>query len=334
MKKIRQVIAAGTFVLLAAGTYWYLYYSHPAGLQAPAALQENTDKSLVVKGVVVPVRHAALTLPVNGVIAEVPVQAGEQVKAGQLLLRLESGETRNKLRQAQADKERAEAIIDWVRQNRTEEIATKQAAHAAAQAELSRVEADWQRIQQLYAIGAVSQQRFEQAYADYIQSKADAQAAQSVAATAVISTSIDTILPARRAELESARAHLEQIQSTVRQSELYAPFDGTVALLNAKIGEYVTTTAPVMYLGDCSAWKVHTEDVTEEKVERIKQGAAVVVTFAALPDLKIPGKVTGISNYGEKKAGGEPAYQAVVELERQDLRLRWNMTASIRLASE
>lgn len=56
------------------------------------------------------------------------MQAGEQVKAGRLLLRLESGETRNKLRQAQADKERAEAIIDWVRQNRTEEIATKQGA--------------------------------------------------------------------------------------------------------------------------------------------------------------------------------------------------------------
>ena len=333
MKRLHIVLVVGIISMIAAGMYLYLQHSPPLTLQAPAKELGNTDRSLIVKGMVVPVRYAVLTLPAGGVIAEAPVRTGEQVAAGQLLLRLESHDIGKRLQQAQADQARAEAILEWVRQNRVEEIASKQTYLAAAQAELNRAQADWQRIRQLYDAGAVSEQQLDQSHTVYLQRKADARSAQSLVVTAPISNSIDTILTARQAEVESARAYVEQMQSLARQNELYAPFGGTVALLNARVGEYTAAAAPVVYLGDCSAWQIYTEDVTESKVGRIRQGAAVLVTFTALPGLEIPGRVISVSAYGEKKAEAM-IYQAIIELDRQDARLRWNMTANIELVSE
>jgi len=323
----------GLVALVAAGSYLYTGRFQQSSADAVQVVrQEQAQQGILVRGVVVPVRYAALTVPSAGMIAEVPVTTGEQVKGGQILLRLENGEISSKLRRAQSDLVYAEEMLEWAKQNRVEEIAYKQVAFSAAQAELNRAQAEWKRVERLYTIGGASQQQVDQSYADYMESKAAAEAAKFVVNTAQIGNSVDTIIPARQAAVESARASVAEIQSQARQSALYAPFDGTVAFLNARVGEYAATSAPIVYLGDCSEWQIHTEDVNANQIARIKPGAATKVTFEAIPGLEIPGSVVSVSPYGEKKQDNI-IYQVVVKLSQQDMRLRWNMKAAVIIES-
>jgi len=52
------------------------------------------------------------------------------------------------------------------------------------------------------------------------------------------------------------------------------------------------------------------------------------MTFDAIPALELSGKVTHIKVLGENKQG-DITYIVTVTPDRQDERLRWNMTASV-----
>lgn len=327
MTKARSKVIIGLAVLVAVWSYLYIGKFPQSSADAVVAPRQ-AQQGMVVHGVAVPVRHAALTLPVAGLVAETPVAVGEQVKAGQILLRLENAEVNSKLRRVQADLAYAEEMLEWAKQNRVEEIAYKQVAFAAAQAELNRAQAEWQRVKHLYNIGGASQQQVDQAQAAYMESKAAAEESRYVMNTAHIGNSVDTIIPARKAAVDSARASVDEIQSQVRQGVVYAPFDGTVAFLSARVGEYAATTAPVIYLGDYAAWQIHTEDVKANQAARIRPGAVAKVSFEDIPVLEIPGSVVSVSSYGEKKQE-DIIYQVVIKLAQQDARVRWNMKAVI-----
>ena len=60
----------------------------------------------------------------------------------------------------------------------------------------------------------------------------------------------------------------------------------------------------------------------------IHEGAPVTVTFDAIPGLELPGKVKRIDAFG-KNTRGDITYTVVIAPDRQDERLRWNMTASV-----
>ena len=57
-----------------------------------------------------------------------------------------------------------------------------------------------------------------------------------------------------------------------------------------------------------------------------------MVTFDALPDLELTGRVSAVEPYGESRQG-DIVYTVVVMLDRQDPRLRWNMTAKVSIES-
>jgi HlyD family secretion protein len=52
------------------------------------------------------------------------------------------------------------------------------------------------------------------------------------------------------------------------------------------------------------------------------------ITFDAIPDLELHGAVSRIRPLGENKQG-DITYAVTIQLDRQDPRLRWNMTASV-----
>ena len=71
-----------------------------------------------------------------------------------------------------------------------------------------------------------------------------------------------------------------------------------------------------------------TQDLTEVNVVDLQPGDPVTVTFDAIPDLTMPGKVARVRPMGENRQG-DIVYSVVIEPDRQDPRLRWNMTASV-----
>jgi HlyD family secretion protein len=80
-------------------------------------------------------------------------------------------------------------------------------------------------------------------------------------------------------------------------------------------------------IADTSIWQVETTDLTEINVVKFEPGASVKVNFDAISDLEINGKIERIKLIGQNKQG-DITYTVVISLEKQDPRLRWNMTAT------
>jgi HlyD family secretion protein len=84
-------------------------------------------------------------------------------------------------------------------------------------------------------------------------------------------------------------------------------------------------------LADLSAWQIETSDLTELNIVRVREGSQAAVTFDAIPGLELLGRVSHIRALGENKQG-DITYTVTIRLDRQDPRLRWNMTASVTMA--
>lgn len=133
---------------------------------------------------------------------------------------------------------------------------------------------------------------------------------------------------AAQAAVNGARAARDLAAERLTKARLAAPFAGTLAALDARVGETVSPGAPLVRLADLSAFQFETTDLTELAVGRIKVGDAATVTVDALPGVEFPGKVTRIRAYGENRQG-DIVYTVTVQPDRQDDRLRWNMTAAV-----
>ena len=135
-------------------------------------------------------------------------------------------------------------------------------------------------------------------------------------------------IAAAEAAAKAAEAGVTQAEAALAENELRAPFAGTVAALDVKVGEEVTSGAPLVQLGDLATWQVETTDLTELNVVNVRVGDSAQISFDALPGVVLPGHVTSIKSYGESKQG-DITYTVVIQPDRQDSRLRWNMTASV-----
>lgn len=135
-------------------------------------------------------------------------------------------------------------------------------------------------------------------------------------------------LASAEANVASAEARLALVRVPLEERDLRAPFAGTIGSLDARVGERVSPGVVVVRIADLSAWRLETEDLDELSVVNLRENDRVTVTFDALPELEIVGTVVSIGAFGEEKQGAV-TYTAVIDLEKHDERLRWNMTAAI-----
>jgi len=142
----------------------------------------------------------------------------------------------------------------------------------------------------------------------------------------------DEDLAAARARVDQATALLEQARLGMDDRLLRAPFAGTVGAIEAGEGEQVAPNVPVARLADASKWQIETEDLTELDIVSIKEGDEATVTFDGIPGLTLTGKITRIRAFGENRLG-DITYRVTIALDREDPRLRWNMTASVRIGT-
>jgi multidrug resistance efflux pump len=140
-------------------------------------------------------------------------------------------------------------------------------------------------------------------------------------------------IAAAEADVASARAALQEAQAALADTELKAPFAGTVAEILPAAGEQVGPGNPVVRLADFSSWQIETDDLTELNVVQIGEGSPATIEFDALPDLELTGKVTQIKPIGVNKQG-DITYTVVVVPDQTDPRLRWNMTAVVTIKAE
>ncbi|HSD83315.1 MAG TPA: biotin/lipoyl-binding protein, partial [Anaerolineae bacterium] len=133
---------------------------------------------------------------------------------------------------------------------------------------------------------ATAQRDAAQAHLDQLQAEADGKTESTFAAAA-----------------KQAEVTVQSAKTALADTELRAPFAGTIAQLNFKQGERVTPGAIKVVLADLSGWRLTTDDLTEAKVPAIKIGQPVKVTTDALPGLELKGEVEAIGAVSQLKGG-------------------------------
>ncbi len=136
------------------------------------------------------------------------------------------------------------------------------------------------------------------------------------------------LLASAQAREKAAETGLAAAKAALANRQLVAPFDGTIAQLNLKVGEQAAPGMTAAVLTDFSGWIVETDDLTENEVPNVQVGQDANVTFDALPELSLKGKVQSISDVHTDK-NGDVTYTTKVSLAKSDPRLRWGMTAVV-----
>jgi HlyD family secretion protein len=127
--------------------------------------------------------------------------------------------------------------------------------------------------------------------------------------------------------IANARAQLTAAESALNDLILMAPFQGTVSEVYVHPSEWIAPGQQALLLADLENLSIETTDLNEIDVARIEEGDRVSVTFDALPDLVIPGKVTRISSKAAEGSGVN--YTVVIDMDEIPAKLRWGMTAFV-----
>ena len=315
MKRRNIIIGIIVLVLIAGGVSFSLVRRGTNSAdsneraEAEAALPAvKASNRVVSEAIVVPVRSAKLSLSSGGIVTQVLVEEGDTVETGQLLVRLDSARLAASVKGAEASLSRAQAALSQLKARPYKEEV------AAARAVLSR---------------AILEQLRSREEAKAVLAAADAEVKRAQAQLeALLAGARPEEIAAAEADIALAESGLDQARAALDETQLRAPFSGTIAALDVKVGEQVTPGTALVRLANLSEWQVETTDLTELSVVSINENDKVTITLDAVTDLELPGRVSYIKAIGENKHG-DMTYTVIIKPDHHDDRLRWNMTASV-----
>jgi multidrug resistance efflux pump len=289
-KSNRHVIASGLLFALVAliGVLIVLYAWDLPPFRSAVQSTENA----MVRGQV-----TIISPQLSGYIVEVDVQDFQNVKQGQLLLRIDDRIYQQRLAQARAQlaTQRA-ALANFTQSQRTASatIAQNQAAVANAGAQAQRAQADLRRVEELAADGSLSARERDAARAAHAQ--AVAQTAQSRAALEISRQNLKTV-DVNRASLEAAVANAEAAvklaEIDLANTRITAPRDGQLGQVTVRLGAFVNAGAQLTALVPQTMWVV--ANMKETQMAEVRLGQPVTFTVDALNHVKMRGHVEQIS---------------------------------------
>ena len=261
----KWLIALVAVVVLAGVVFWL---TRPESVAVREITIERGEVERTVAntraGTVEACQRSRLSLPIGGQINALLVEEGDQVEKDQVLITLWNRDRRARVTESEA------AVNSAERERDSQCIAARSDSREA------------KRLLGLAANKLVSQES-----ADLAQAKADGSVARCEAA---------------KARAEQAVASLEVARASLEQTTLRAPFDGIVAEVTGKIGEYATPSPPGvptppaidLITDDCHYISAPIDEVDAAD---IRVGMPVRVTLDAFRDRDFPAVVRRIAPY-------------------------------------
>jgi HlyD family secretion protein len=107
-----------------------------------------------------------------------------------------------------------------------------------------------------------------------------------------------------------AQIAVDGVKAQIADSQLLAPFSGTVLSINLQAGEIVGALQQVAVLADTGTLQVR-GDIDEIDVGRVRPGQAVTVTLDAYPGVSMEGRIDSIAP-GATQKQGSTVYAAII----------------------
>lgn len=230
-----------------------------------------------------------------GRVAELYVEEGQHVKAGDTLVHIHSSLVEARMAQAEAMETVANATNAKVDAGtRSQIIASAKDVWAQAQAASGIAQKTYNRMENLFAKGVVSEQKRDEAKAAYEAAKAGEAAAKSQYELAVAGAQKED-KEAARAMVNAAKSGVNEVGAVLEDQYLIAPCDGEITEIFPNVSELVAMGAPIMNLQKDDHWAVF--NVRENLLKDIKNGSKIKVRIPAL-DLETTMTVFYIKDLG------------------------------------
>ena len=211
---------------------------------------------------------------VDGRVKKIPVERGQNVPAGAVLVQIDNPETVAKHAQMNAAKTVAEAqLANVLVGTRVETIAARKAEMERAQAALVLAQKTFDRT---HTLTEQAKSAYEQAVNGYTKEE------RAIA----------------RASVEKADADIQSVQSIIDQLVVYAPVASQIYQRNVEPGEYVSPGVPLITLIDLADVWIHF-DLREDLVKSLKVGDRFDVRIPALDERHVTVEVKLIATKGE-----------------------------------
>lgn len=294
-------------------------------LTAAACSRKADDGTIRLNGRI-EATQVDLASKVPGRVVEVLVREGERVKAGQLLVRLDLGETTTAVERERAGARSAEErALDVEAGSRAPEIAAARAEVSDRQAAVSLASKELERQEFLLRRKVGTQREVDRARSDAERTKAALRVSEERLRLAIEGARTHQ-KRAAEADAERAKAALEQSVIVARENEIRAPADGIVLHRFAEPGQLVSPGQPAMTLAFTDRLYVRTF-IPETKLGRVRQGMPGSVTVDAFPGRKFAARITEISPEAEftpKVVETEEERVNLVYAAKADLDRGWN----------
>ncbi len=238
----------------------------------------------------------------GGRVVQLAVDEGEQVRAGQILLRLDPAPWRAQWREAAAQLQRSRDAVhtaDAQLRLRGHDRAVARAVLAQREAERVAAAQRLARSRALLAAGGVSAQQLDddRARAASADGARDAARAQLAAAGAALDAARAQRVEAQAAAAAAA-ATVQRLQLDIDDCTIRAASSGRVEYVIARPGEVIAAGAPLLGLVDVS----HIDFVfflPEQDAGRIALHAPVRLRLDAFPQRVLPARVTYVSSVAQ-----------------------------------
>jgi RND family efflux transporter MFP subunit len=232
------------------------------------AANQELSTTLDLSGVLVPADTADISSQITGRVISLGFQAGDTVKAGDVLMQLDTASTNAQLAQDEASLQSAEAAAV---------VARNQAA--VAKISLSSAQESYNRVKALFDSGAESQSDMD-----------NATNALNTAQTQYDNAS-GAALDQANAAVGTDKAKIDSDRVQLNEETITSPLDGVLASRNVDVGEVVSPGATVMSVVDSSSLKL-TSTVTQDVLPLLALGQTMNVTVDSLSSHSYQGSIT------------------------------------------
>ena len=255
--------------------------AHPAPVHFYTVAEETARRRIQAVGSLYALEESTLSSEVEGRVAEVLADIGDNVREGQPLVRLDPQEL-------QFEVERQRGIVRQVRaqlgigpNDPPPSDPQKIASVERAEADLFDADQKYKRAQEMFRDHLISQQQLDEAASRY----------QSAKATYTVALQeVDRL----KALLVSSEASEKLAEKKLSDSTIRAPFPGAIKARNVHPGEYLRVQSPVMVLVRTDHLRARLA-VPERWAGWVKDGVTIDLHVEAFPGETFHGNISRIN---------------------------------------
>lgn len=242
--------------------------------------------------------EAQLGFQTPGRIESIRVHEGDAVHAGDTLAVLDRAELAARRAQSVAALNAAQALLAEMQAgSRSQERVQAQEALRSATDRLNDAQREFERTQRLFQAGAMSQEQFEKVRLQVEVLRSQKTQAEQQASLVETGPRTERIA-AQRAAVAQAQSAVAQIDATLSNAVIRAPFGGVVTVRDREAGETVPAGAPVLTIMNLDDRWVRIY-IPEDHVGAVHLGMNATITADTYRDKRYGGQVSFVASQAE-----------------------------------